>query len=289
MNAVTKAELSPLRTGRITGSRVGAILGLNPHNKRGDVLREMVREQRGAAREFIGNEATRHGEEHEPIAIDAYENERGVKVHSAQQIVIHPVHDFLAVTPDGMIGNDGMIEVKAPFRGTYTHWREKPYYEAQMRLQMECAGRAWCDFAVLHKDGTLHISRITHDPAWLPSVMPELTAFMADYSEAISSDEKAAPFLATKERDDDEWRIEVSQYIGAKQAADRAQEALEASRLRLIELAPTGAKGAGVTLIRSERAGSVQYAKAIKALVPDADLSAYTSKPTIVYTVRTEA
>jgi pimeloyl-ACP methyl ester carboxylesterase len=43
-----------------------------------------------------------------------------------------------------------------------------------MRLQLECAGRQWCDFAVLSIDGEFHVSRLEHDPAWLPSIMPKL-------------------------------------------------------------------------------------------------------------------
>lgn len=47
---------------RITGSRVGAILGLSPWQKPDAVLREMVREHHGAEREFSGNIATEHGQ-----------------------------------------------------------------------------------------------------------------------------------------------------------------------------------------------------------------------------------
>ena len=49
------------RKGRITGSRVGAILGMSPWQKPADVLRAMVREYHGASTEFTGNPATDHG------------------------------------------------------------------------------------------------------------------------------------------------------------------------------------------------------------------------------------
>lgn len=277
------SDLDPRRAGRITGSRVGAILGLNPYSSRQDVLRAMVRETLGAAPEFTGNDATRYGELHEPDALAAYEAQEGVMTYGGGELVIHPVYDFLAVTPDGLVADDGMIECKAPFRGRYTHWNEKKFYEAQMRLQMECASRAWCDF-VVWRGGKIIVSRLEHDPAWLPSVMPALESFMADYRAALESPE---PHLADKDRADKDWCDAASDYLGTLAAANDLDRLLQAKRQRLIELAGNAsAKGAGVQVIRSERAGSVAYAKAVKDLLPDADLTPYTGNPTTTYTVK---
>lgn len=277
------SQLDPRRAWRITGSRIGAILGLNPYSTRRDVLREMVRESHGAEREFQGNEATRYGEAHEPDALAAYEAREGVMTYGGGELLIHPEHDFLAVTPDGLVGDDGMIECKAPFRGTYTHWNEKPYYEAQMRLQMECAGRAWCDF-VVWRAGEIAVSRIERDATWLPSVLPVLEQFMEDYRAAMEAPES---HLADTIRDDKAWRDAASDYLDTLSAFNDIERMMKAKRERLIELAgDSSAKGCGVQVIRSERAGSVAYAKAVKELLPDADLSAYTGKPTTVFTVK---
>lgn len=281
--------LSPLRLGRITGSRVGAVLGLNPHQSAADVLRDMVREHFGALSEFDGNEATEYGAAHEPEALAAYEAREGVMTYGGGDCIVHPEHDFLAATPDGLVGEAGMIECKCPFRGRYTHWREKPYYEAQMRLQLECAGRQWCDFVVLHRDGSLHVSRLEHDPAWLPTHLPTLLGFMAQYRAATLSRETAAEHLADRERSDAAWRQAAAAYREAKAAADAAAANEKAARDALIALAPSGAKGCGLSLVRSERAGSVQYAKALQHYAPTSDLAPFAGKPSIVYTVRESA
>ena len=65
------------RTGKITGSRVAAILGLSPYSKRADVMREMIREHYGVETEFKGNIATEHGQRHEQDAIAWYEAQTG--------------------------------------------------------------------------------------------------------------------------------------------------------------------------------------------------------------------
>jgi hypothetical protein len=168
---------------------VGAILGLSPFGSRADVLREMVREALGATTEFAGNVATAYGEEMEPVILAAYEARIGTMTHGGGEIVIHPVHDFLAVTPDGLAFHDGMVECKAPYRGTYTHWREKPHYVAQMRLQLDCALRAWCDFAVMDRSRELHVSTLDHDITWLPHNLAALEDFMADYHAALADPE----------------------------------------------------------------------------------------------------
>ena len=285
--------LSPLRIGRITGSRIGAILGMNPYQSRDDVLRQMVREALGAEPEFTGNDATRYGQAKEPEALAAYEAERGVMTYGGGECVVHPVHEFLAVTPDGLVDPGGLIECKAPYSGTYTHWQEKPYYEAQMRLQLECCGRDWCDFVVLDRDGQIHVSRLEHDPDWLLGIMPTLQGFMADYADALESpSEHLADKVADMSRNA-EWEAHAAAYSLAKAAADEAKALMDEAKSALVKLAEgsgsKNAKGCGLQVIRSERAGSVAYAKAIKELAPDADLSAFTGKPTTIYTVRESA
>jgi putative phage-type endonuclease len=285
MNALMNMDngLSPLRVGRLTGSRVAAALGLNPYNSRADVLREMVREHFGAEREFTGNEATRWGQDHEPQALALYEAQAGVMTYGGGELLIHPAHDFLAVTPDGLVGDDGMIECKAPYRGKYSTLAEVPYYAPQVQLQLAVTGRKWCDF-VVWRDGAISVDRIAADPFWLPSVLPALAAFMADYAAALAAPDA---HLADKERSDKAWRDAADDYLGALAALNDLEAIVKAKREALLALAGDAtAKGCGVQVIRSERAGSVAYAKALKDLAPDADLTPYTGKPTTVFTVK---
>jgi putative phage-type endonuclease len=300
MNALLKPMqngLSPLRVGRITGSRIAAVLGENPYSKPGDVLREMVREyvhehhpEWGECEcEFVGNEATQYGQEHEPDALAAYERERGVMTYGGGECVLHPLIDWIAVTPDGLVGDNGMIECKAPYRGKYTHIDDVAYYRPQVLLQLAVTGRDWCDFVVLDRGGAIHISRVERDDEWLPSVLPKLDAFYRELTEALAFKDAAAPFLGAVDRSDTAWRKAAAAYLGAAEAAKAAAEVEKAAREALLELAPSGGKGCGVNVIKSERAGSIAYAKAIKDLLPDADLSAYQGKPTTVFTVRISA
>lgn len=179
--------LSPLREGRITGSRIAAVLGKSPFKTRTEVLAEMVAQSRGLPDPFQGNEGTRYGTLHEPDAIAAYIAQTGRNLYAAQKLVIHPLVPFLAYSPDALVDSDGLLEVKCPWpEGKYTHISQKPAYELQTRLGMECAQRDWCDFGVWRAGRPLAISRVENDPWWLETVMPKLEAFMDDYRAALA-------------------------------------------------------------------------------------------------------
>ena len=246
--------LSPLRTGRITGSRIPAILGLSPYDSRADILRQMVRQHHGAEPEFTGNRYTDWGNEHEPVAIRRYEDEHWCDVYSKgdeQQFVIHPEHDYLGVTPDGLVDDDGMVEAKCPLTGTWTRADERPDYVAQILLQLACTGRKWCDL-VVYRDDEIHVTRVEHDAAWLPSVNSALLDFMDEYVEVISDPEKSAPHLEPLKdvRTDDEWRAAAVEWAEANLALTAAKDRMEKARQKLIALAPDKtATGCGVQVV----------------------------------------
>lgn len=293
MNAVVNAqpeqrtpEWFAQRRGRITASRVGAILGLSRYRTPEDVMRDMVREWHGAPREFAGNEATHYGEAHEGDAIDAYEQRFGALVMPSP-LVVHPAHDWLAASPDGLVGEDGLIECKAPFRAQYTHPSDE--YQAQMQLQLACTGREWCDFCVWREGETIHVTRAARDPMWIESNMLALRTFIERFRDTVNSDKLSAPYLADKERRDAEWREWADMARMAAQRKAAAEQDYKDAVAKLAELAPDGAKGAGITLSRVERQGTIAYAQALKALLPDADLEPYRGKPSTTYALRVTA
>lgn len=290
MNAVLNAQpdqRSPEwyanRVGRITASRVGAILGLSKYRTRDDVMRDMVREALGAPREFVSNEATEYGQAHEADALAEYEQRFAVMVEPSP-LVVHPDHDWLAASPDGLVGDHGLIECKAPFRARYT--KPSDEYVAQMQLQMACTGRDWTDFVIWREGEPIIVDRVDRDPDWLSRNLDALQVFIGDYAENIASSKLAAPYLADKERDDAEWAQACSEYIAATRDADEAARIQKLARERLVSLAPQGAKGCGLQLIRAERAGAIAYAKAIKQMLPDADLEPFRGAPSTTYSVR---
>ena len=271
------------RVGKITASRVGAILGLSKYRTADDVLRDMVREHFGMPREFVGNEATEYGQAHEADALAAYEQRYAVMVEPCG-LILHPQYGFLAASPDGLLGERGLVECKCPYRARYT--TPSAEYVAQMQLQMLCTERDWCDFVIWRQGEPIITERVMRDPDWLTSNVEALSNFMLEYDEATANKEAAAPYLADKERDDAEWREAVIAWRNVQAAAVSIAETEKAARERLIALAPQGAKGCGVAVVKVERAGTIRYADALKSMLPDVDLSPWRGKSITTYQVR---
>ena len=104
------------------------------------------------AAESYTNAAMQHGTDTEPEARSAYEFYHGVTVEQVA-FVPHPSIADAGCSPDGFVGDDGLVEDKmAP--NTATHLETllgqaviPTKYEAQMQFQMACSGRqSWCDF-----------------------------------------------------------------------------------------------------------------------------------------------
>lgn len=287
MNALQQTpEWFANRTAVITGSRVGAILGLSPYAKRDDVMREMVREYLGTEREFTGNAATAWGNEHESTAIECYEDETGELVVSSG-FVVHPVHNWLGASPDGLVGNDGLIEVKCPYSGTIAPLSERPHYYAQIQLQLACTGRQWCDFYTWTPGGSA-CERVAFDPDWLPDVLMELEAFHKEFLQAIELGDDSPHLKPLEvERRDIEWVALEAAYEDAQADMDAAKARLDEVKSALIQAA-NGVKSRGQKYMAFPvcREGPISYAKAIKDLCPSADLEKYRGKPSESWTIR---
>lgn len=262
------------RIGKITGSRVGTILGLNPHQSASDVMREMVREAKGAEREFKGNAATQHGQKNEPYGRRYLEVQKGYKVDETG-FITHPEIPFLGASPDGLVGFDGCIEIKTPYYAKKPYsLAEKPYYEAQCRLVMEVTGTEWCDFVCWIDDDHAHHERLVRDPNWLPSVLPKLQAFHEDYLRIVADEELCKPFLDAENKvafvaNDKMHRLSVlaEQLRKLDSAAEPLRKEFDELRQEVGKEHGTCTNGI-VKISRIERKGSVDY----KAILDDMNL-----------------
>lgn len=260
------------RKGRITGSAVGAILELSPFATSEDVMRRMVRDYYGQESEFKGNIATEYGEMNEPNAIADYEMNTGIKVQSCG---FYTHQDWLGASPDGLIGNDGLLEVKCPFSlrhgGDFKYIHEQMHYYAQMQIQMYVTGRQWCDFYQWSAYGD-KLERVNYDPQWIELNLPILESFYELYLVAINP-ENAWRYLDGGEL--------VQKYQQAIAALEVAKSDVEDAKQALID-ATNGEGGqiGSLKITKVSKKGSVSYAKAIKDLAPDADLELYRGKNT---------
>lgn len=141
------------RLGKVTASRVVDVVAMTKSGysaSRANYMAQLVVERiTGKVEESYSNAAMAWGTEHEPMARAEYEILRGVMVNEIG-FVPHPTIENSGASPDGLVNDKGLIEIKCPNTATHIETlltREIPKkYICQMFWQMACTGREWCDF-----------------------------------------------------------------------------------------------------------------------------------------------
>jgi len=145
--------------------------------------------------EFQGsytNSAMTHGVENETYARAAYEAKTGNMVDQVGAID-HPTIPMSAASPDGLVGDDGCLEIKCPNTATHidTVLGEEPAkkYFDQMQWQMRCADRSWCDFVSFDPRMPSHlqlfIKRIERNDLYIAELEKEVIQFLAEVDDKV--------------------------------------------------------------------------------------------------------
>ncbi len=184
------------RLGKVTASRVADIIAKTKTGvaaSRGNYLAQLVAERlTGQAADSFKSGAMQHGTETEPMARMAYETETGQMVTEVAMIQ-HPKIEMAGASPDGLVGDDGLVEIKCPNTSTHiaTLMADKSPsgYMAQMQWQMACTGRAWVDFVSfdprMPEDMQLFIKRVPRDEKLIAEYETEVVKFLAEVQETV--------------------------------------------------------------------------------------------------------
>jgi len=184
------------RLGKVTASRVADIIAKTKTGvaaSRGNYLAQLVAERlTGQAADSFKSGAMQHGTETEPMARMAYETETGQMVTEVAMIQ-HPKIEMAGASPDGLVGEDGLVEIKCPNTSTHiaTLMADKAPsgYMAQMQWQMACTGRAWVDFVSfdprMPEDMQLFIKRVPRDEKLIAEYEAEVIKFLAEVQDTV--------------------------------------------------------------------------------------------------------
>lgn len=141
------------RAGKITASRMGDLMAKTRSGPSAScknlITRLAVERIIGTCVETYSNAAMQRGIELESEAIRAYEDAELVAVELVD-FVQHPELPCVSCSPDGLVGDDGMVEVKCPFAEA-KHFEALRYgahaqeYRWQLQGQLWVTGRRWVD------------------------------------------------------------------------------------------------------------------------------------------------
>jgi len=146
-------EWLSLRLGKVTASRIKEVLangrGNAPSKMAESYMIELVAEiLTGESKPFFENDAMRWGTETEDEARAVYsiKNSR----FDVEEVAFIEHSEFIGMSPDGLVGDDGLLEIKCP--NTTTQLKRalsddySKDYKAQIQMQLWVSGRDWCDF-----------------------------------------------------------------------------------------------------------------------------------------------
>lgn len=185
------------RAGKVTASRIADVMAKTKTGYgagRANYMAELVAERlTGVPKQGFMNGAMQHGIDTEPQARAMYELELGVTVVE-DGFVRHPTIANTGASPDGLVGEDGLVEIKCPNTATHIETLRggaiDRKYVLQMHWQMICCERDWCDFVSfdprLPIEMQLHVQRIERDEELCAEIEAEVTAFLKEMDETVA-------------------------------------------------------------------------------------------------------
>jgi putative phage-type endonuclease len=190
-------EWFALRLGKVTASRVADLMAKTKTGysaTRENYMAQLVVERiSNSQAESFTNAAMQWGTDQEPYARAEYEATQGVMVEECG-FVSHPTIEMAGASPDGLIGDEGLIEIKCPNTATMIDVLltgvVASKYNTQMQFQMACTGRQWCDYVVfdprMPAKAQMFIKRVARDEAFIAEMEAEVTKFLSEVAEKVA-------------------------------------------------------------------------------------------------------
>jgi putative phage-type endonuclease len=139
----------------------------------------------GICEESYTSTAMQWGIDNEPIARAMYEIQTGLDVEQVG-FILHPTIKMTGASPDGLIGSEGLIEIKCPNTATHIDYLlggvPPVQYHNQMLWQMECTRRNFCIFASfdprMPEDLQLFVRRFERDEKRIEELREGVNKFL---------------------------------------------------------------------------------------------------------------
>ena len=185
------------RAGHLTASRIADMMATTRSGwgaSRTNYAAQLIAERlTGVAESGFTNAAMQWGIDTEAEARGAYEFIQGATVVEAP-FVLHPAIEWSGASPDGFVGEKGLIEIKCPNTATHIATLRgeaiADKYIKQMQWQMACTNTDWCDFASydprLPVEMQLHVRRVERDDKLIAEIEAAAVEFLAEIAATVA-------------------------------------------------------------------------------------------------------
>lgn len=189
------------RLGKITASRVSDVMARTRSgyaaSRKNYMMELLCQRLTGQREEGFTSAAMQRGIDLEPLARSAYEVATGNMVAEAG-FVTHPKHEQIGASPDGFVGDSGLVEIKCPNTAQHVACLQSgepdKRYWWQMQCQMYCTDAKWCDFVSfddrLPDELQVFICRVERDEQAISDMVDECLEFLGEL-EKLEADMRA--------------------------------------------------------------------------------------------------
>jgi putative phage-type endonuclease len=184
------------RCGKVTASRIADLMARTKSGystRRANYRAQLVCERlTGTVESSYCNGAMQWGIDNEAGARDAYQIHALCTVEE-MAFANHPTIDMAGASPDGLVGDLGLVEIKCPITATHIetllNGAVPDKYLKQMMFQMACTGRQWCDFASfdprLPEPMRLFVRRVERDETLVKEIEAEVVSFLDEVEQTV--------------------------------------------------------------------------------------------------------
>lgn len=191
-------EWFEIRVGKVTASRLADLLArtktgfsASRDNYKAELVTEIIT---GKPYDSYTNPAMQRGIDLEPEARARFQS-RIFEAVTETGFVIHPDIERAGASPDGLVGDEGLVEIKCPNTSTHIGYllsdNVPQKYETQMQWQMACTGRKWCDFVSydnrLPEAMQLFVKRVNRDEMFIATAEEAVRRFIAEVEETVAT------------------------------------------------------------------------------------------------------
>ncbi len=179
------------RCGKLTASRMSDACARTAKGwgaSRANLMGELIAERfTGVPAQGFTNAAMQWGTDTEPMARANYEFMKSYDVVEVG-FVTHPLIPMSGASPDGLVGDIGLVEIKCPNTSTHIDTllggSVPAKYITQIQWQLACTGRAWCDFVSfdprMPENMQLFVKRVTRDGDRIAELTDMAQEFLAE-------------------------------------------------------------------------------------------------------------
>lgn len=180
-----------IRLGKVTASCIAKVTAKTKSGwgaERANYKAQLVAERlTGQRQDSFTSPAMQWGNDTEEAARVAYAFLEGQTVLE-EAFVIHPTIADAGASPDGLVGDQGLVEIKCPNTSTHIETLKgasiPAKYVGQMQWQMACTGRRWCDFVSfdprMPEEMQLFVNRLDRDDDLIAELEQAVRDFLAE-------------------------------------------------------------------------------------------------------------